>query len=126
MDYCKLRAPLTLGCAALVLVCLGGLIPAQAADASQARQVTVKYRDLNLNTPEGAGTLLARIRDAAERVCGAPSERLDLQHAWQVCYQGSVNAAVAAVDSPILSALASGRQLPGGDRTQTRTAAPST
>jgi UrcA family protein len=126
MDYCKLRAPLSLGCAALVLVCLGGITPAQAADVSGARQVTVKYRDLNLETPEGAGTLLARIRDAARRVCGTESERLDLQHAWQVCYQGSVDAAVASVDSPILTALASGGRLPGGDRSQPQKAAPRT
>lgn len=126
MDYCKLPRPLSLGCATLALVCLGGLAPVHAADRSGPPQVTVNYRDLNLNTPEGAGTLLARIRAAAQRVCGTPSERLDLQHTWQVCYDGSVNAAVAAVDSPILSALASGRQLPGGDRTQPMKAAPRT
>ena len=53
MDYCKLRAPLSLGCAALMLTCLGGIAPAQAADATGARQITVRYRDLNLEIRRG-------------------------------------------------------------------------
>jgi UrcA family protein len=99
-----------------MLSCLGGIAPALAGTASE-RQVTVKYGDLNLNNREEAGKLLARIRAAARKVCGEESQRLDLQHAWQVCYEGSINAAVARVDSPILTALARG-QYPGGDRAQ--------
>ena len=72
----------------------------------------MNYSDLNLATREGAATLLARIRGAARQVCGEESQRLDLQHAWQLCYEGSVKAAVAAVDSPLLSALASGHRRP--------------
>jgi UrcA family protein len=125
MDYSNLRAPVSLGCAALVLLGLAGFGPAQAAQPGTTRAVTVKYQDLNLNTPEEAGRLLARIRDAARRVCGPESERLDLEYAWRVCYEGSINAAVTTVDNPILSALASGHQLPGGDRNQARKAAPS-
>jgi len=125
MDYLKLRAPLSLGCAAIALLALQGIAPAHAAEPAATRAVTVKYQDLNPQTPEDAARLLARIRDAARQVCGPESERLDLQHAWQVCYDGSLNAAVAHVDSPILTALASGHRLPGGDRNQSRKAAPS-
>ena len=117
MDYCKLRAPLSLACAALALSCLGGITPALAAGTASERQVTVKYGDLNLNNREDAGKLLVRIRAAARRVCGEESQRLDLEHAWQVCFEGSVNAAVATVDSPILTALARGRY-PGGEGAQ--------
>jgi UrcA family protein len=124
MDYSKLRALVSLGCAATALLAMQGINPAQAAEPG-TRAVLVKYRDLNLNTPEGAGTLLARIRAAARQACGAESERLDLEHAWKVCYEGSLNAAVAKVDSPILTALASGHRPPGGDRDQSRKAAPS-
>ena len=106
MDNRKHRVPLSLRCAALALVCLGGIAPALAAGSD--RQVTVKYADLNLNTREGAANMLTRLRAAARKVCGEESQRLDLQHAWQVCYDGSINAAVAAVDSPILTALAHG------------------
>ncbi len=125
MDYCKLRAPASLGCAAIVLLVLQGLEPAQAAGPAGTAAVTVKYQDLNLNTPEDAGRLLSRLRAAARKVCGPESERLDLEYAWRVCYEGSLNAAVARVDNPILTALVAGRQLPGGDRSQSRKAAPS-
>jgi UrcA family protein len=108
MDYCKLRAPLSLRCAALALACLASTTPVLAAGTASERQVTVKYGDLNLNTREDASKLLARIRAAARKVCGEESQRLDLQHAWQVCYEGSINAAVTTVDSPVLSALARG------------------
>jgi UrcA family protein len=107
METAKHRVSLSLRCAGFALACLGGIAPVLAAESSE-RHVTVKYEDLNLNTPEGAATLLARIRGAARQVCGQQSARLDLQHAWQVCYDNSVNAAVATVDNPQLSALARG------------------
>jgi UrcA family protein len=125
MDYCKLRALVSSGCAVTALLITQGINPAQAAEPPNTRTVTVKYQDLNLNTPEDASKLLARIRAAARRVCGPESERLDLEHAWRVCYEGSLNAAVTSVDSSILTALAAGRQLPGGERNQSRKAAPS-
>jgi UrcA family protein len=115
MDYRKPRVPLSLRCAGLALVCLGGIAPVLASGMASERQVIVKYGDLNLNNRADAGKLLARIRAAARKVCGEESQRLDLQHAWQVCYDGSINAAVTTVDSPILTALARG-QYPGGDR----------
>ncbi len=109
MDRSKSRVWTSLKCTVIALACVGGLAPVLSF-AAAAPKVTVKYDDLNLNTPQGAGTLLARIRGAARQVCGEPSARLDLQHAWQVCYQGSIAGAVAAVDSPLLSALASGNR----------------
>ena len=72
----------------------------------------MKYGDLNLEAREDAAKLLERIHTAARQVCGDASPRLDMQHAWQVCYQGSINAAVAAVGSPVLSALASSTHYP--------------
>jgi UrcA family protein len=111
MNNRKALAGLSLGCAAAALAWLGGIAPALASDFT-ARQVTVKYGDLNLDTREDAAKLLERIHTAARQVCGDASPRLDLEHAWQVCYQGSVNAAVAAVGSPVLSALASGTHYP--------------
>jgi len=111
MENRKALARLSLGCAAAALLCLGGIAPALASDFT-ARQVTVKYGDLNLENRDDAAKLLERIHVAARQVCGDASPRLDLQHAWQVCYQGSIKAAVAAVDSPVLSALASGTRYP--------------
>jgi UrcA family protein len=110
MNNRKHRVPLSLRCAAVALLCLGVTAPVLASGT--ARQVTVKYDDLNLTSREGAMTLLSRIRGAARQVCGEESQRLDLQHAWQVCYDGSITAAVAAVDSPMLSSLANGHNYP--------------
>jgi UrcA family protein len=106
MDNCKLRAPLSRRCAALALLCLGGIAPALASGTANARQVTVKYYDLDLTRHADAGKLLARIEAAARQVCGEKGQRLDQLYAWQVCYDGSVSAAVAAVDSPVLSSMA--------------------
>ena len=108
MENCKLRAPLSLRCAALALVCLGGIAPVLASGTANASQVIVKYYDLDLTRHEDAGKLLARIQAAARRVCGEKGQRLDELYAWQVCYDGSVSAAVAAVDSPALTSLAHG------------------
>ena len=112
MDNCKLRAPLSLRCAALALLCLGGIAPVLASGTANPRQVTVKYYDLDLTRHEDAGKLLARIQAAARRVCGEKGQRLDELYAWQVCYDGSVNAAIAAVDSPVLTSLAHGGRHP--------------
>jgi UrcA family protein len=109
MDHRKARVTTSLKYTVIALACLGGTAPVMASQTT-AQPITVKYGDLNLNNREDAATLLARIRAAARRVCGAQSARLDLQHAWRVCYDGSVNAAVATVDSPVLTALARGGQ----------------
>jgi UrcA family protein len=115
MENGKHRVRRSLLCAGAALVCLGAIAPVLASGT--APQVTVKYDDLNLSTRQGATTLLARIRAAARHVCGEESQRLDLQHAWQLCYDASINVAVAKVDSPILTALAHG-QYPGGERAE--------
>jgi UrcA family protein len=112
MEHRKPRARASLATAVLALACVGGIAPVLAS-AADAHQVTVKYDDLNLDSRDDAATLLARIRLAARRVCGAEGERLDLQHAWRVCYDGSITAAVTTVDSPVLTALARGGHYAG-------------
>ncbi|MBV8340896.1 MAG: UrcA family protein [Gammaproteobacteria bacterium] len=86
---------------ALMLISLSPLLAAGEASASQAvsavRSVRVSYRDLNLATPEGAGTLYRRIRGAARTVCGDAGRSLLEQGLWTSCYNGAIARAVATV-----------------------------
>jgi UrcA family protein len=69
--------------------------------------VTVRFADLNLNSPAGARVLYGRIQSAAQTVCG-PSFSLwngSQWHAWKECYRTTIDAAVRQIDRPVLTAL---------------------
>jgi UrcA family protein len=86
---------------ALTLISLSPLLAAGEAAAAQTAStvpsVTVSYRDLNLATPEGTGTLYRRIRGAARTVCGEAGRSLREQGLWTSCYNDAVARAVASV-----------------------------
>jgi len=52
---------------AVLLACVW-VVPSAFAD-EEVHSETVKFQDLNVDTPEGAQTLYARIHAAARRVC---------------------------------------------------------
>jgi UrcA family protein len=60
------RIPLALS-AAMLLTCVWAA-PSAFAD-EQVRSETVKFHDLNVDTPEGVQALYGRIHAAAKRVC---------------------------------------------------------
>jgi UrcA family protein len=91
------------------LACLFAASAAHAGDPAATGRVTVTYRDLNISTVAGATTLYQRIRGAAKAVCGEEGKRLEEHAAWGRCYQSAVSGAVAAVNSPMLSAVAGGQ-----------------
>jgi UrcA family protein len=63
----NVSAGVPLACAtALLLTCVFG---GSAIADEPVRTETVKFRDLNVNTPEGAQALYLRIHAAAKRVC---------------------------------------------------------
>jgi UrcA family protein len=70
--------------------------------------ITVRYEDLNLDTPAGARALYARISTAATKVCGPafaswyPQKRAKAKE----CYQTTVDNAILQVNRPRLTALA--------------------
>jgi UrcA family protein len=84
----------------------GGGSAAQAGepDSAVAHKV-VSFRDLNLNTAEGAAALYRRINSAAYEVCANPyrSDLSNLQ--WRPCVNGAVSRAIAQVNSPMLTSL---------------------
>jgi UrcA family protein len=81
------------------------LYNAARADEAVPTEV-VRFKDLNLNSPEGAAALYGRIKRAATEVCGHWG-KVDLSqlHAEQTCVSSAVSRAVAQINSPILTSL---------------------
>jgi UrcA family protein len=81
------------------------LYNASRADESVATQ-RVSFKDLNLNSPEGAAVLYGRIKKAANVLCGH-WDNFDLSqlHALHSCIDGAVSRGVAQVNSPLLASL---------------------
>jgi UrcA family protein len=83
---------------------------ATAAQAGEPADVpphkVVSFRDLNLNTTEGAEVLYKRIKSAAIEVCGV-SESFDLARMYvpRTCISEAVSRAVAQVNRPMLTSL---------------------
>jgi UrcA family protein len=76
-----------------------------ASVSDDAPSVTVRYPDLNLNSPEGIASLYGRIRAAAGQVCRSLESR-DLLHKaqWYDCFSHAVANAVNTVHNAPLSA----------------------
>ncbi len=95
--------------AALILAFVPISMLAQAARADDSfdgvRHKVVSFRDLNLETPEGAATLYQRITSAAHEVCDNPM-RYDLSgFKLHICIKDAVSRAVAQVNRPMLTSL---------------------
>lgn len=94
----------------LALASLGCLAVSSAALADGGphyvtHTVTVRYADLNLSSVAGANALYRRIVGAARFTCGYSGKGLREQMEWQSCYKNAVADAVAAVNSPNLTAI---------------------
>jgi len=94
--------------ASITLVAVIGLFTAGTLPAAE-QGITVKYADLDLNTVSGARALYGRISSAARTVCGYRGTHLTDQAFWQSCYKGAVADAVSKVNSPMLTAVHTGR-----------------
>ena len=73
-----------------------------------APRVNVSYADLNLRSEAGAQVMMARIEDAAERVCGgAPDTRLlDRRALFNSCKAKTFDRAVRELHAPLVTAMA--------------------
>jgi UrcA family protein len=80
--------------------------PTVVIAADGVRQQLVKYEDLNLSTQRGVQTLYRRIARAAENVCGVEEmpRPIGQKMSERRCHQEAVQAAVAKVNRPELSA----------------------
>jgi UrcA family protein len=106
-----------------VIVAMATAVSAAPIVCAQAgvkqTSVRVAYGDLDLSTRAGAATLLKRMKAATRRVCGAePSPReIAAMSRHQVCAQDAMSRAVAAIDSPLVTALFTGES---GEETAAR------
>jgi UrcA family protein len=117
------RSPIPTLIGLLTVVALSGLggSPASAQAATLADGLTasrgssysavVHFGDLDLNRAQGAAVLYARIRAAADRVCGAPDRlpSLGLWAANRSCRSQAIERAVQRVDSPALQEIHAAR-----------------
>jgi len=100
---------------ASVVIALGllGAAPGHAAaigpEVEQGDTVSIKVSvaDLDLTAEAGARIALGRIRTAANMICGPePSPvQIDRFTAYKACVKADVDAAVATLDRPLLTAL---------------------
>lgn len=81
------------------------VLTAEAASVEPPR-VNVKYGDLNIDSPQGADVLYARIRRAARNVCGKfDADLLDVFRQREVCINKAISGAVTKVNAPALYAI---------------------
>jgi UrcA family protein len=70
--------------------------------------VATSIAGLDLSTPDGAKTLLSRLRHAANIACGDQPDRwegLEALQAYKVCLRKSMDDAVDQVHAPLVTAL---------------------
>jgi UrcA family protein len=104
------RMPLAFS-AAMLLACVWVVSTAFAGD--QLRSETVKFRDLNVNTPEGVQALYGRIHAAAWRVCTS------IEPIYQLGASDCAKSAEAkAIETVNLAQLTAFYRMKTGDRTQ--------
>ncbi len=98
---------------ALVLAAAVGN-PACAAEGYTVQaQKQVDYSDLNPSAVSGARTLLVRITQAAQELCGPkPRFASDDPAEFEACVSCAVNRAVADLGNPLVTALNGGGAVP--------------
>jgi UrcA family protein len=94
--------------AAFAAVCLASVTIVAHADeaANEVPTRTVHYSDLDINSRAGATVLYARIRNAAQQVCGdVDSRQLAVSAAVKACVNRAIYTSVRAVNSPKLTSV---------------------
>ena len=92
---------------AVALSMMASAAPA-LAQSDDVPSVKVSISGLNLNSTASAREVLARIRTAADAVCGSapPSLPWGRRSAYEACFSQAVGGAVAATGSPMVTAMA--------------------
>jgi UrcA family protein len=86
--------------ASIAAICVASATMGAHADELEAPTRTVRYADLNLDTPAGVSALYKRIRYAAEEVCGDAKWRgLSEATAAQACVDHAVSVSVHSLNN---------------------------
>lgn len=108
------RASVSLLALAASLACLIGsaqvLAAAPWAAPWEAHSVTVRFGDLDITTSAGAAALYQRIEAAARATCAYEDHPLIRPASTERCSSSAIFAAVASVNSPLLSAIDAARR----------------
>jgi UrcA family protein len=103
-----------LGAALIVSGAQGGGLAPLPDDGREVRSLTVGFADLDLANAAGAETLYDRLRTAARRVCGKADPRdVGAVKDMKRCRSEALDAAVAGVNHPRLTALHVKSAVPG-------------
>jgi UrcA family protein len=103
--------------AATTLIAFASGSSAWADSNLEVKSITVRYGDLNPNSPHGAAMLYGRIRVAAETVCGdlGSARSLVLLSRYAGCVHGAIGAAVAYVNRAAVTEYAAARGIVPAD-----------
>ena len=82
--------------------------PASVSDQGFVTAVKVQYQDADTRTPDGVRKILARLRSAAEDVCGGDDLLVRTGARYQACVEETLAKAGAALDAPMLTAAIAG------------------
>jgi UrcA family protein len=86
-------------------------VKADTTESNEIRRVAVPIADLNLDSPNGAATLLLRLRKAALQVCEAHGRRdMAARREESHCKERALERAVRSVNQPLLTAALQERQ----------------
>jgi UrcA family protein len=81
----------------------GVLVVSNAFADDQVRSETVRFQDLNVNTPAGVAVLYRRIQMAAKHVCSQPAEWPENVRAAAACAGDSEAKAIQKLNLPLLT-----------------------
>jgi len=84
----------------VLMLGLATVAPAAAEAPLISESTAIRYGDLDLDKTAGVAQLYARMRTAAERVCGERYRpgTLVVEPAWRECVAAAVDTAVATLD----------------------------
>lgn len=96
---------------ALLACALAAGTASAARPGEETVSVKVRFGDLDISKIEGATRLYSRIKRAARTVCGMDNIQPEEQFYshWKPCYEQAIATAVASVNSPMLTAVHSGK-----------------
>ena len=93
----------------LALITLASAAAGANPHEDEIRSEKVNFADLNVNTLAGVNVLYDRITRAARLVC-APADEFAHHSEYAQCCQTAVDAAIAKVNNPLLSAVHQNRK----------------
>jgi UrcA family protein len=95
----------SIGTLTALMLGLAAIAPAAAEAPLVSESTAIRYGDLDLDKTAGVAQLYARMRTAAERVCGERYRpgTLVVEPAWRDCVAAAVAAGVAALDRPAVT-----------------------